>query len=274
MAKNRHATATDLWAALNATYDPKEWAVMPEVANGTGSAKCRSADAVAMNLWPSRGMEVHGFEFKVDRSDWVREKDNPAKAEAVARYCHRWWLVVSRPEIVGPGELPGGWGLMVLEKGTLRTATAAAKREPDELNRTFVAALLRAARTFVVPDDIVRATIERERAALYQEKQAIREVVEKQANRRASELQDRIDTFERSTGLSLSGWSAVENAKEVLRLVKMGGVEGMREKMLRIGREAEALAAFARSLREPDPATPAVVAEDDDLPACPARRSL
>ena len=33
----------------------------------------RYADAIAMNLWPSRGLAVHGFEIKISRGDWQRE---------------------------------------------------------------------------------------------------------------------------------------------------------------------------------------------------------
>ena len=58
-------SAADIHAALRLRYAQPEWAIMFEVANGTGAAQRRYADAIAMNLFPSRGLCVHGFEVKV-----------------------------------------------------------------------------------------------------------------------------------------------------------------------------------------------------------------
>jgi hypothetical protein len=70
----------DVIAALRKKYPAAAWAFLEQVANGTGYAKkYRWADALAMGLWPSRGMELHGIEVKVSRSDWLRELENPAR---------------------------------------------------------------------------------------------------------------------------------------------------------------------------------------------------
>lgn len=248
--KHRDATSTDLWVALNTAYPSNEWAVMPEVADGTGAAHKRWADAVAMNLWPSRGLELHGFEFKVSRSDWVRERQRPEKAEQVARFCDRWWLVLSRSEILAPGELPATWGLMVLNgDGKLKTVTPAAKREPEPMTQPFMASLLRAARMFVVPDDVVQATIAREREKLQADFGKLAEDIRNAAERRSRDLQDRIDRFEQETGVPLHGWSAIDNAREILRVVKAGGVDGIRAKLDRIGEEAKQVCELVSSLK-------------------------
>lgn len=55
---------------------------------------------------------IEGHEVKVSRSDWLAELADPTKADAWARHCHRWWLVVPHRDIVKDGELPDGWGLM------------------------------------------------------------------------------------------------------------------------------------------------------------------
>ena len=111
-------TAAEIKALIRAKYPVREWALAFEVSNGTGSEARRHADAVAMNLWPSRGLAIHGFEFKVYRNDWLRELQNPAKAEPVAQYCDYWWLVTG-PGIVKDGELPDTWGLMEVQEGKL-----------------------------------------------------------------------------------------------------------------------------------------------------------
>lgn len=76
--------------------------------------RLRTADALAIDTWISKGMELHGFEMKCSRSDWLTELRQPEKSEAFRRVCDRWWLVTSDPAIVKDGELPGGWGHMTL----------------------------------------------------------------------------------------------------------------------------------------------------------------
>lgn len=127
----------------NTAGNGPEWVVVTEVRNAAGFDAHRSADALAFNTWPSRGLAVHGFEIKVSRSDWQRELQDPAKAEAFAQFCDYWW--VAAPEgVVLPGELPAGWGLMVPNRGArLRVATPATKREAKPIGRSFMAAILR-----------------------------------------------------------------------------------------------------------------------------------
>jgi hypothetical protein len=139
-------TSSDLCDALRKHYDAREWALLFNVRNTTGaSSAVRCADAVAMNLWPSRGLEVHGFELKVSRSDWLAEKKRPEKAEAIAGYCDRWWLVVSDEAIVQLGELPPTWGLLHIVRGRLVVKVEAPRLEPRLLDRRFIASMLRSA---------------------------------------------------------------------------------------------------------------------------------
>ena len=102
-------------ALLRNRYPIDEWALAFEVAPETGGGT-RRADAVAMNMWRSRGHAIHGFEFKVSRSDWLRELKDPSKADAVAQYCDYWWLVVDGDHILKENELPEGWGLLTVTR--------------------------------------------------------------------------------------------------------------------------------------------------------------
>lgn len=105
----------------------------------------RIADAMAVDLWPSTGNLVHGFEVKVSRSDWLSELRDPTKADALRRYCDHWWLVVPDASIVNH-DLPDGWGLLAVGRdGKLRQRTAAPKLDRQPMPPTFVASLLRAA---------------------------------------------------------------------------------------------------------------------------------
>lgn len=110
----------------------------------------RICDYMAMDLWPGgygrdAGPKLHGHEVKVSRSDWLTELRDPDKAQAFARYCDFWWLVVAEKSIVKPGELPDGWGLMVASGPSVRVATSARRNLAVEpLPRDVQATLLRA----------------------------------------------------------------------------------------------------------------------------------
>lgn len=107
--------------------------------------RLRTADAIAVDLWPSSGNLVHGFEVKVSRSDWLTEMRDPTKADAIRRYCDHWWLVVPVAEIARDG-VPEGWGLLAVgSDGRLRVRTQAPRLDREPMPPTFVASLLRAA---------------------------------------------------------------------------------------------------------------------------------
>ena len=70
----------ELTSLLRARYAKKgrrhQWIFLTNVRDTTGRPKGsrrRYADAVAMNLWPSKGLALHGFEIKVSRSDFLTE---------------------------------------------------------------------------------------------------------------------------------------------------------------------------------------------------------
>jgi len=132
---------------LREKFAPPAYALFEEVKNQTGYAKRteRYADALALSLWPSRGIGMTGFEIKVSRADWQRELADPEKAAEFMKYCVAWYVVA--PEgIVERLELPATWGLIeVPEHGRKRLATRveAPKLTPQPWDMGFVAALLR-----------------------------------------------------------------------------------------------------------------------------------
>lgn len=147
-------TSAELVALVRKRYTGRDAAVFEQVANSTGARGDRYADVIALDLWPSAGLHLHGFEVKVSRGDWLRELRDPKKADAIARYCDCWWIVAA-PAIVGRSELRPGWGLLepheeLLHGGAvafdLRIVVSAKPSEPQPvLDRGFVAAILRRA---------------------------------------------------------------------------------------------------------------------------------
>lgn len=153
-----------IWNALRRRYKPPEWALFSEVRNGAGHAAIGSADAIGMNLWPSRGLVLFGFEIKQDRRDWQRELAKPAKAERFARFCDEWWVVTTPDVIKDEAELPPGWGWLLLPKRgnivaknlkVMRKATP--KAEQPVLPRGFMAALLRRANEMTENAELIKA---------------------------------------------------------------------------------------------------------------------
>ncbi len=128
--------------AIRKRYAAPEWATFFEVANGTGGRITNYADALAMNLFPSRGLRMHGFEIKVSRSDWLSELKKPHKAEAIQRYCDHWWIVTP-PDIIKDGELPPTWGHLILKGNGLNVAVKAPELTPEVPPRAFLASILR-----------------------------------------------------------------------------------------------------------------------------------
>lgn len=240
----------EVYAALRERFAPPEWAIFFEVANGTGSHGRRYADAVAMNLYPSRGLEVHGFEVKVSRSDWHRELVNPAKAEDVYRFCDRWWLVVGDAKIVKQGELPSTWGLIVPRGSALAIVTQAPKLEPQPLSRPFFAALTRRAAS--VPHEemeaIVRKRVEEEVA---RQRPHDRYLLERD-RKELDDLRKKVQAFEEASGLSIgNNWSHKPyDVGKVVRFVLDGGFRSAEHELAMLERRLAAVGDAVRAARE------------------------
>lgn len=125
-------------------YCPPTHEVAFEVRDGAGFNARRSADAIIMGCWPSRGLDLTGVEIKASRGDWLKELREPEKAEAIAQYCDRW--VIAAPKgLIKADEVPAGWGWWEIdtERGTLNESKPAPKKEAVSISRHFLAMLLR-----------------------------------------------------------------------------------------------------------------------------------
>lgn len=87
------------------------WLVLDEVRNAAGFGATRSADLVAVSLWPSDGLFIIGHETKVSRTDLKRELSDHTKATETARYCDVWWLVVWDEKLLAGLDIPAEWGI-------------------------------------------------------------------------------------------------------------------------------------------------------------------
>lgn len=197
-------TSAHIRVALRERYPATSHALMFEVGNSTGSATSRHADAVAMGLWPSRGLEVEGVEIKVSRGDWKRELADHAKADAIQRFCDRWWIAAPKG-LIQPAELPTTWGLLEFDGESIRQRVAAPKLEAQPITRAFIAAMLRraaeadAAEVELLAAKRLEPMLERERRNLAaQNKLDIQKFEEMKAKRL---------NIEEETGIDLGAWT-------------------------------------------------------------------
>lgn len=145
-------TESDLLERLRTRYSPPEWAFLPQVRNTTGfSRSIRTADGLAMSLWPSRGLHLHGFEIKVNRGDWLKELKQPEKAEEIARFCHFWWVVAPKG-IILDDELPPLWGHLIPAGKALKARVTATLKDTEPFSPGFLASVLRSAQNIITPE--------------------------------------------------------------------------------------------------------------------------
>lgn len=198
----RPVTSGDIMAALAKKYPAPAFALLEQVSNGTGWKSTRYCDAMAMSLWPSRGLELIGFEVKVSRSDWIRELKKPDKADELSRSCHRWY-VVAPPATVDLAELPSKWGLLEFKAGKLYTTREAPLNDPAPPSWFLVAAILRRASETMVPRSAVE-TLADERAEELSNARAERETRERQ---RMQEMVDSLKAFEEASGIRIDNYN-------------------------------------------------------------------
>lgn len=220
---------TAIWKAMQGRFCAPAWALFQEVGDSTGHARSHSADAVAMSLWPSRGLDLHGFEFKSSRADWLRELKNPQKADAIAPFCDFWSVVAHSAEVCNSDrvdELPREWGLFVLAGKTLRQVKAPIKREHvTPIDRPFLAALLRRAH------EVVNTNPELEKARQEgwdegrkdAEKNKSHELSRAKMDREAHEMA--VKEFEKASGISWSKWGAGRIGEAVAAVLRSDVIE-------------------------------------------------
>lgn len=174
MAKKMTPLKTpEICAALRKRHDGAEWIYFEQVRGRVGfssrTRQIRTADAVAFNVWESRGLELHGFEVKQDRADVLRELKDPGKSEQVQQYCDRWWLAVGSAGLIKDDELPPTWGLLVPRGKGLIVKVQAPKLPAKPWTREFIAAMWRKFQAAKPRDDVVAVQINAARSEGYED---------------------------------------------------------------------------------------------------------
>lgn len=223
-------TSAHVTALLRERYAAPEYAFLPQVRSRTGySGPIRTADALAMSLYPSRGLELHGFEIKVSRGDWLRELKEPDKAEEIVRHCDRWWIAVSDEKIVAPGELPPTWGLLAPKRGKMAVSVEAPLLTAEPMSRAFLAAILRNVADGMA--GMVPAAEIAERIAIAQKEGEERATMD--AARDLARMKQKIEAFEAKAGIKIDEWRGM-HIGDAVRVVMADGLEQRRRELARI----------------------------------------
>jgi hypothetical protein len=191
---------------LCARFCAPEWAIFFEVASGLGLDNRRYADAIAMSLFPSRGLDIHGIEIKTARSDWLRELKNPEKADPIAKYCDFWWVVTGDEKVADKNEVPRNWGLLVSNGKELRQVKRAERMKPKPIDRPFMGAMFRRAH------EQLQAELKKDSRLVEAEERGYKKGLEerdwkiKDASADLAKLQGRVKDFQERAGLNIDSW--------------------------------------------------------------------
>jgi hypothetical protein len=238
-AKSMSNVAFNVEAALRHRFRPPEYAILFEVRSGTGySHQIRTADAVAMNLYPSRGCEIIGIEIKSFRSDWLRELKNPKKSDPVQRYCDRWYVAVPNESVVKLEELPKTWGLLVPKGLKLTVRVEAPLLKATEIDRSFLASLLRNTTERSPEKSMLEHAVQIERERIRAEYEDRYQREKQSANRVYTELRDAISEFEKASGLSIRNSWRYGTIGKAVKILLDGGVNGQKNVLKKIAQDA------------------------------------
>jgi hypothetical protein len=110
-------TARDMIEMLRRNYIPEgkpaAGIFAPEI---QAPDSARRADLIWQGV-TAAGRELVGHEIKVSRADLLAELADLSKTDPWQRYCDRWWLVVSDPNLITGLELPATWGVLAPPSG-------------------------------------------------------------------------------------------------------------------------------------------------------------
>lgn len=219
--------AESVWPFLEKRFPAGQYALLQEVSDAAGFGRSRSADGIAMSLWPSRGLGIEGIEIKSFRGDWLRELKQPEKAENIFKYCDKWWLVTADDTVAKLEEIPVTWGWMTVKGKQMRTVKEAPQLKPVPIDKSFIAAMMKRATKGMIPigsinDKIEEAKKSGEESARYSEGHELKRLREE-----VSDYQKMIARFEETSGIKFGRWDNPKKIGEAVKFIIDGGLPSM-----------------------------------------------
>lgn len=210
--------------ALIKRYCSPEWAIFFEVISNN-----RRADAIAFNMFPSRGHEIVCMEIKVHRSDLQKELAIPEKADEIAKYCDTFYLVTPKgltKDIV----LPLNWGLIeVNDDLSCRIKKQAAEnKNVKPLDRQILSSIIRRADQKQVIESSENLINEQVSIRVKQMRQKVEEEITNRVNDRLAVINEKIESvkqIESALGINLR-YAYSDKELEIYKLIKSYNLKG------------------------------------------------
>lgn len=232
------AQIKNLYSIIRKRYPESEYALMCEVSDAAGFNRSRSADYIAVGLWPSRGLFINGIELKSFRSDWLSELKNPKKAENIFQYCDFFWLLTTDDTIAKIEEIPPTWGWLCVCGNKITVKKDAPKLTPVQLTRGFICAMLKRA---VNKDNFVHVDSIQDKIEKAKEEAVSNQTYQQKNNeKRLKELQEQVTEFETASGIKITDrWHSNKKIGEAVRFIEDGGVKEIEQQLLFLKTKAE-----------------------------------
>lgn len=223
-----------IWPILRRRFPEKEYALMAEVRDMAGLSASRSADYIAVNLYPSRGLAINGIELKSHRSDWLNELKNPEKGENIFQYCDYFWLLTTNDKIAKLEEIPKTWGWLCIQGGRIFNKKEAPRLRPKPLSKHFACAMLKKAsdKTRFTHDDDLEGRLYQAEERGRNEKQRIVDNLTKELQ----EVNKAVKDFQTTSGIDLLHYyrwkTSPAKMGETVKFIEEGGTKSIREDLI------------------------------------------
>lgn len=215
-------TSKEIKNLLEQKYSAPVYAFFTEVAKGGVGSFNGYIDGIAYSLYPSMSHEIHGFEIKVSRSDWLKELEMPAKAGDAMQHCNRWWLVAPKG-VALKDEVPKSWGFYEIINGKFYKRKPAPAMETT-IDLAFIAGLLRRATEGTIPVETLHARIAQEKEEIAKNFKDQIESAEKKLEKYRAE----VEVFEKTSGIEvLDRWKGPQEVAEAVKFVLDGGLSSI-----------------------------------------------
>jgi hypothetical protein len=254
------APALTLRDCLAAKYSLPYHVLLWEVRNSTGFDSTRSADALAISMYVSRGQLITGFEIKEHRSDWLAELKRPDKAEAIAKFCDLFFLVTGSKEIAKLEEIPAPWGWLAFTGKSLKVMKKAEPLKCVPLDRAMLCALTYATmkRFQGETTNLIQSEVER----LTKEKHSMTVWEADEYKKKYTELKAKLAEFESLTELNIRYAQNIPKLGAAVRAVMKGdsGLKDHRSELDWLQKRAHQIATtLDRELAELDALKPSLI---------------
>lgn len=237
----KNMSADSVFEALKDRYPKNAYALLEQVGNATGYGTSRHIDAIAMSLWPSRGLYLEGIEIKVSRNDFRREIKDPMKAEELATFCDFWWIAAPAG-VVPVDQLPPNWGLLEVTPGKCKIVKQAVKLTPKPITKEFFAALLRRVYAADTPahhiDQVREKALEEGRLAGIRISERTADAAQESLDR----LLQSVQAFQEKSGIRIDAYNGEKIGEAVVQWQMRANEASLLTRLRRVERETREMA--------------------------------